>query len=560
MSQITLQTLDFSSLGFPSVGEFYLGVDVDGLPKLRRSNDTLILSATSSSYIQYFSITHSDFVNLINTSSLSPGSIYIINDFRTSHYIQYTDSIGDGTGLGESVNFGSIEPLAVVATSNNTYDSDVKSLVHPDDEIKWKHELIDREYDHYNNPAGVGRGHIIYRKSVAGNSRDYDFRNVVFWRWNDGSGNYTVVKRIDAPNIFDYKVYKSFEEGFTFLENNEIGSWPTNQLGIPYYFDNLIISTSSIAAENNIKVSHGVTIDSSNFSGNNIVDVRFTKVFGEFTLNYIGSLVNSNILSNFAQNNSSIINSSTFSYSFDGNRIQRIESSIIGGTAIGNNKFELDSVVINDVYSFNQDPLIIDYPLSSDLILLKNGGNDILKVTTTMSSAQYGSQSLLIDSDKININGDFTISTLPLSSTYSEVLVWDSSLGTVSYNTNLSSDINNLIGSVSTLQSDVNQLQSERYFIINDVTTSPYFASFSTTPREYFGVSYSSTTYFNLPTFTSTSDGKILTIKDESGLASINPIIIGAGTFSIDGVTQSTLAINYGSLTLLKKSNGWWII
>ena len=58
MSQITLHTLDFSSLGFPSVGEFYLGVDVDGVPKLRRANDTIPLYATSSGTLQYFSISY----------------------------------------------------------------------------------------------------------------------------------------------------------------------------------------------------------------------------------------------------------------------------------------------------------------------------------------------------------------------------------------------------------------------------------------------------------------------------------------------------------------------
>jgi hypothetical protein len=348
MSQITLQTLDFSSLGFPSVGEFYLGVDVDGIPKLRRSNDTIPLYATSSGYLQYFSVSYSDFLNLYNTSSLEPGSIYVINNFRTSHYIQYTDAVGDGTGLGESINFGSIEPLVVVATSNSTYDSDVKSLLHPYDEIKWIHELSDRDYDHYNNPSGVGRGHIVYRKSDAGNSRDYDFRNIVFWRWNDGSGNYTIVRRVDAPNIFDYKVFKAFEEGFVdpFLKN-EIGSFTSlnNGLGIPYYLDNLVISTFSSVVSNKINLAHGTTINTPSFAENQIGIMLYSTIHdtsSQMIINKIHTLANSNVFGDFWLNDVSYIDGSTFSNEFYANKISGFTGCIVG-TAQANNIIGVDN-------------------------------------------------------------------------------------------------------------------------------------------------------------------------------------------------------------------------
>jgi hypothetical protein len=335
MSQITLQTLDFSSLGYPSVGEFYLGVDVDGIPKLRRHTDTIPLYATFSGYLRYYSVSYSDFLNLVNFSTLESGSVYVINDFRTSHYIQYTDAVGDGTGLGESINFGPIEPLVVVATSNSTYNRDVKSLVHPEDEITWIHEVTDREYDHYNNPAGVGRGHIVYRKSAAGNSRDYDFRNVVFYRWNDGSGNYKVVQQIDAPNIFDYKVCKAFEEGWTepFFKT-EVGSFPTlnNGLGIPYYLDNLIITTYSTANINRISAAHGVTIDVDDFSANEFNLLYYTNFSGQndiVTFNKIDGIAFSSISGEFSFNEGKIIQSCTIS-SFSGNKISGINDSILG--------------------------------------------------------------------------------------------------------------------------------------------------------------------------------------------------------------------------------------
>lgn len=741
MSQITLQTLDFSSLGYPVVGEFYLGVDVDGIPKLRRHSDTIALYATSSGYSQYYSVSYSNFLNLYNTFSLESGSIYLINDFRTSHYIQYTDANGDGTGLGESVNFGSIEPIVVVATSNSTYNRDVKSLFYPDDEITWIHEVPDREYDHYNNPAGVGRGHIVYRKSAQGNSRDYDFRNVIFWRWNDGSGNYTIVRRVDAPNIFDYKVCKSFEEGCVdpFLKN-EISSFTSlnNGLGIPYYLDNLVISTFSSAFSNKINIAHGVTINTPSFAENQIGVMLYSTIHDtsdQMIINKIHTLANSTILGDFLLNDVSYIEGATFSSLFYANKISGFSGCIVG-TAQGNNivggvnsQFQIlnyntgnlinDSVIgtfennnfnivassslttftYNDVNQVSNNvvgtvsgnivntlsgntcsqitdnisveikdnivpniynntiDLIVENILTDDIYynigtqiaqnvgtisifsnranqLYQNTGSGVIGANSSdeifdniLNNGTIGSNTVKIIEDNFiynslssnvghsivsntasfiefnnvleiennilgtfsyNIGSEFKFNSITQSSHNSFVsfknknltsfdnkinfgtvsldnsvprfLVWDASSGNVLYNDNISLEVSTLVGRVDAVELSVNQLQSEAYFITNDVDTSPYFASFSTSPREYFGVSYSSTTYFNLPPFDSTNNGKILTIKDESGLASINPIIIGAGTFSIDGVTQSTLAIDYGSLTLLKKTNGWWII
>lgn len=76
---------------------------------------------------------------------------------------------------------------------------------------------------------------------------------------------------------------------------------------------------------------------------------------------------------------------------------------------------------------------------------------------------------------------------------------------------------------------------------------------------EYFGVSSSTTSYVNLPT--DVIAGKTITIKDESGRAAIHPIYLVPFTGeAIDNSTQVQLAINYGSLTMLRRNNNWWII
>ena len=717
MSQITLQTLDFSSLGYPVVGEFYLGVDVDGIPKLRRHTDTIPLYATSSGYLQYFTVSYSQFLNYYNTSTLEPGGVYVISDFRTSHYIQYTDANGDGTGLGESVNFGSIEPIVVVATSNSTYNRDVKSLFYPDDEITWIHEVPDREYDHYNNPAGVGRGHIVYRKSALGNSRDYDFRNVIFWRWNDGSGNYTIVRRVDAPNIFSYKVCKPFEEGFVdpFLKN-EISSFTSlnNGLGIPYYLDNLVISTFSSAFSNRINLAHGVTINTPNFSENQIGIMLYSTIqdtSNQMNINKIHTLVNSTILGDFYLNDVSFIDGSTFSNLFYANKISGFTGCIVGtvqgnniigvnnsqfqnlnfntgnlindsvigtfennnfnivdsssittftyndvnqvsnntiGTVSGNivntltgntcsQVFDNISVEIKDnivpniygntVDQINENILTDDIyynigtaifqnvgtmSISINRVNIINQNTGIGQITSNNSHEIFDnilSNNSIIGANTVKVinsntiyNGiGYNVGHLIVSNTASYIEsnnvteIENNTLGTFSYNIGVEFKYNSITQSqynsfVNFTNKNLNDFEYKVHYgtvsfdnsidsflvwnpttgnvhyrelhelLVKDIATSSFSATLSGKSNEYFGVSHSSTTYFNLPTLSSVSDGKVFTIKDESGRASINPIVIQAGAATIDGVTQSILGINYGSLTIVKKTNGWWII
>jgi hypothetical protein len=92
------------------------------------------------------------------------------------------------------------------------------------------------------------------------------------------------------------------------------------------------------------------------------------------------------------------------------------------------------------------------------------------------------------------------------------------------------------------------------------VTASTYSITlYSQYGPEYFGVSSSTISYVYLPT--NVVVGKVITIKDESGQASLYPIyIIPSSGETIDNSTQSQVGIDYGSLTLLRRSNNWWVI
>jgi len=86
------------------------------------------------------------------------------------------------------------------------------------------------------------------------------------------------------------------------------------------------------------------------------------------------------------------------------------------------------------------------------------------------------------------------------------------------------------------------------------VTSTPFTATNST---YIIGVNHTGATAITLPTNTA---GRSITIKDESGAASTNPITITPPSGTIDGQASLTLAINYGAYSLYCSGSNWFII
>jgi hypothetical protein len=619
MSKIILQQLDFSTLGFPT-GEFIIGIDVsDGLPKLRTPSDTIILGVTGSSYLQYEEVSYLQFVNLVTTSSLIPGGIYLINDFRTKHYIQYTDTNGNGTANNEAINNGTIEQILVSAISNNNYDRKVISLQYPSDEIYWKHDAVNREKEYV---LAGGRGLIYFRKSADGNQRDYDFRAVKFRRWNDGSGNYNIVRAIDSPGwpsgflLLDFIDYKSFEEGFQIMKNNKVGSMSDvpNVLSVPYFMDNFVFSTFSQAYDNDIKESHGVTIDALEFAGNEIDLIGNSKFINQsttFNYNKFKNITNSNLFGLSDHNSIQRISSSSISNELYGNIGIHINSSNLG--TFSNNRFNsinscsFSVAEFNNIenisatsslnYSYNYSKSTNDYSVdfnftysnfniagtnSQTLFNIDAFSNFDVNLIFTYSNfniAGTNSQLLNFNNDGFQFNITSTSSNFNIAGTNSQTLFNIDAFGTITIatpSTSTSSNFlvfdNNEILFKQVLFNDgatgptgpqgIQGATGTGLYTVYDINVMTYSITVSSYGSDYFGVGFtSSPVTINLPSISSIPDGKLVTIKDETGDASTNPITINTdGLDTLDGLTQSQLAINYGSISVIKKSNGWWLI
>jgi hypothetical protein len=77
--------------------------------------------------------------------------------------------------------------------------------------------------------------------------------------------------------------------------------------------------------------------------------------------------------------------------------------------------------------------------------------------------------------------------------------------------------------------------------------------------KTYWGISGSSNVDITLPSTTS-KDGHILIIKDESGLAGSYRIRVTPTSGLIDGNSYIDMNINFMSLTFVARNNNWWII
>jgi hypothetical protein len=601
MSQIILQQLDFSTLPFP-VGEFILGVDViDGLPKLRTPSDTIILGLTGSTYLQFKQVTYFEFVNLINSSSLIPGGYYLITDFRTQHFVQYTDTNGNGTSLNEAVNVGTIEQLLVKAISSNNYDRSVTSIQNPSDIIFWKHDPSTREKEYA--PIG-GKGLIYKRIDANGNERDYDFRSVKFRRWNDGSGNYTIIRAIDSPGwpsgfiLLDFIDLKSFEEGFQIMKNNKVGSMSDvpNVLSVPYFMDNFVFSTFSQAYDNDIKESHGVTIDALEFAGNEIDLIGNSKFINQsttFNYNKFKNITNSNLFGLSDHNSIQRISSSSISNELYGNIGIHINSSNLG--TFSNNRFNsinscsFSVAEFNNIenisatsslnYSYNYSKSTNDYSVdfnftysnfniagtnSQTLFNIDAFSNFDVTLIFTYSNfniAGPNSQLLNFNNDGFQFNITSTSSNFNIAGTNSQTLFNLDAFGKITITTPSTSTSSNVLV-LDNSEIKLRDINININYNVYDINVMTYSATISSYGRDYFGVGYTaSPVTINLPTISGIVDGKVVTIKDETGFASINPITINTdGSDTLDGVTQSQLAINYGSISVIKKSNGWWLI
>lgn len=186
-------------------------------------------------------VNYTTLLTLISTNGLTPGQSYQFA-MTTAHYIQFSGPLGS-----EQIHAGTPEQLVVIASSANTLQPQAYSLSYPQDIIYYQAVFADREYDAV---LGQSTGVIYYREDYQidvslSNSRDYDFRNVIFRRWETNSGSGVFDSITDTG--FAYRDANAFDINSGLVARTKISSpGPLGtSIGTPYQLDNLVMDSSN---------------------------------------------------------------------------------------------------------------------------------------------------------------------------------------------------------------------------------------------------------------------------------------------------------------------------
>jgi hypothetical protein len=174
MQYIQLQGQVAQALDTPLEGGFNLFIDTaDGSIKAKDSEGNLTSAGGGMTDTTYSELSAS-FVG----GTLTPGTFYKITDFKTCYDQPDYDRTGTAIEVG-NYRTGSISPIIVFALDSGSLASDAYQPEYPKDNIKY--DVTFNQTEVTSNPAF---GRIIYRKDDNGNALDYDFREVLFKRYD----------------------------------------------------------------------------------------------------------------------------------------------------------------------------------------------------------------------------------------------------------------------------------------------------------------------------------------------------------------------------------------
>ena len=205
MRRILFTETDFNALPNPPAGFKYIGFDG---PNFTAKDETGISVPTGAAGV--VDVTHSNLLDMISTSDLTPGTYYKITDFKTCYDqpdylfgedIMYTDIPMNGTqSLYPQYKTGATHSIIVFALDVDKLAPDAYQPDFPKDQIKydvtWNTTEINEE---------IAYGRITERIDEFGNRTDYDHREVVFKRYPQYS--YKLGEHLLSGNI------QIFEDG-----------------------------------------------------------------------------------------------------------------------------------------------------------------------------------------------------------------------------------------------------------------------------------------------------------------------------------------------------------
>ena len=197
--------------------------------------------ATSTKLINFeniltTSVTYAGLVDLITNNLLIEGGFYLLTNFVTIYDQPDYDASGNPKPIVVTKTAPNVEEIWVLALSSNQIADRAYSKTYPKDQIKydWTYNLTEIN----GNPA---MGRISERIDDRGNRTDYDHREILFKRYDDGTGEFNQWK--DNGNAS--QEFLTFSLGSS---NNYIGDFRQYGmfLSIPFYLSNNIFTQTAV--------------------------------------------------------------------------------------------------------------------------------------------------------------------------------------------------------------------------------------------------------------------------------------------------------------------------
>jgi hypothetical protein len=304
---------DYASAQTPALADKLIGTSIAGAIPNATKNFTLqqVLDLFVANLILpppdvLTEVTYAELQSKIGSSLLNPGTYYLITDFQTVY--DQPDYESDGTPKTTVVTLeGGIEPLFVLAISENEIATNAYMLSAPNDIIHYDYTFTSTEV--MGAPA---KGRITRRTDENNNTTGYDHTVVLFKRYETSSGS----------GVFNQ--YK--DNGNSFVERPTFGSGCSNMVLGNTSESNTFLLPNTVFGNNCIANTIGY-----NYNSNTIGDNFSSNTIGD---NYKYNIIGANATNNYIQNN---FNTNTIQSSFNNNNIK--------------NNFELNTIGSN--FQFN---------------------------------------------------------------------------------------------------------------------------------------------------------------------------------------------------------------
>ena len=377
MRRILFTETDFTTLPNPPAGFKYIGFNGPTFTeKDENGSSTPTGGGGSASFTE---ITYQTLRTLQDGSELTPGGYYLITNFKTCYDQPDYDSDGSPTFSASNYKVSQESPILVFAISANELAANAYQPNYPKDEIKY-----DISFNTTEVTGGTAYGRITYRKDDNGNAFDYDFREVLFKRYDAYFS-----EQVYSGLISITGTYSNGQEVITgvvtgdgdsyfgnFATGSVIGVLNQNTDPIVNYYEvlevlddnNMVVTGNTIITGENVRLVDSNLLEGMSWKQNNIISSTASyeyPTFGDIsqcfsnttttTDTYIVWDENTFLLPNNVFKGENTYRDNSFGHNFENNTFNTdCDSNRIGGSFYNNiidNDF--DNNIINDNFHDN---------------------------------------------------------------------------------------------------------------------------------------------------------------------------------------------------------------